>query len=338
MSHCQLNKTGLVMIYYEIQHHGDIESVKSLCKLLQHSNNTVNISLNKLEQEIINDSKEMRNESLNFRSLSIEMSEDISWGGYSITNRMLKSLEQSLKSPEWKFYVNLSGSCIPLNSQNKIFTLLNKNIEAGMEDYCYSFIPQKKKIWFTGVNNNANNQTFGYGRVKFDVDNELLSLLRSGEFDPTKRVMHRVAAKYEEISKNRFSVSSLSLEEVKERNQFFDENKYRVGRQWVILSRETVEWIVSSLEVKKVLTLLKSCFISDEMLFQLVLNLDSNPKKEKLSIDSLRYMQGTPASISVDNIDEAWKTNAIFGRKVSTLSSKKVYEYINDRISHCEQR
>ena len=140
------------MIYYDIQHHGNTEQLAYLGHLLEHEDNILNISLD-IEQK---DFQKIKNQNIykdwgvKFKALNIEHSNSLTWGGPSITQQMYKSLITAMKHNDWEYYINLSGTCVPLKSQKEIHSFLGKNwIDNGIRDYCYSFEPVRARHWYT---------------------------------------------------------------------------------------------------------------------------------------------------------------------------------------------
>lgn len=63
-----------------------------------------------------------------FTNASLLKSESTLWGGYSLVDAELRSIEELLKiSPKWEFFINLSGQDFPLKSQAHIQDFLRRN-------------------------------------------------------------------------------------------------------------------------------------------------------------------------------------------------------------------
>lgn len=146
--------------------------------------------------------------------------------------------------------------------------------------------------------------------------------------DPARNIMHRMAMSYHEVEKGVFNVTPYSIDDVNERLKVLSSLPFRVGRQWVILSRDTVKWLVESCEVKKVLEVLKDTFISDESFFQMALYSDYNPRRKHLCNNSLRFGGGAPSRVDANNIGEVAVSGSLFARKVNV----KEYELIVERL------
>ena len=106
------------MIYFDIQHHGNnIEHLPNI-DLLQDSESILNVSID--TQGEITDQLIDQVYSSRFAKSKISKSAQISWGGISIVEQQLVSMQRALLVPSWQFYVTLSGSCAPLKPINKI--------------------------------------------------------------------------------------------------------------------------------------------------------------------------------------------------------------------------
>ena len=137
--------------------------------------------------------------------------------------------------------------------------------------------------------------------------------------------MQRIAANYREIEENIIEVSGLTKSELEERLHFFDKKPLKVGRQWVVLHRSTVEWMLNSMHVKKILDMTSKFFISDEIFYQMALFSDENPNLKQLSKDNLRYKLGSPVKINKDNIQDVLNSEKLFARKVNIKQQSEVY-------------
>ena len=63
-----------------------------------------------------------------FANASLQKSQSILWGGYSLVDAELRGIEELLKiSSEWEFFINLSGQDFPLKSQTHIQEFLSRN-------------------------------------------------------------------------------------------------------------------------------------------------------------------------------------------------------------------
>lgn len=304
------------MIYYDIQTHFINDNLLSLIDTLKFKKNIVNISFDGSLEEFLSLEKMCSN-----RNVQCEHSPVITWGGFSITSKMFKALQKALKSQDWEYFVNLSGECTPLKSQEHIFNTLNEFKSKGRLNFFSCFTPLREGNFFAKKSGNSKFQSIKYGRVEFLTTHRLANDIKKGFFDPTKNIMDRIATKFTEIEKNLFKVEPLTIEEIIERVQFLDQNEYKVGRQWVILHRSTVEWLVKSTHVQNLLTFSKHTFISDEFFYPMALASPYNPFNKNNCFDSLRLNGGGVKNINQHNMDEYLSSPYLFGRKLQATEN-----------------
>jgi hypothetical protein len=321
------------MIFYNIQHFGDGQHLPSLAQLLGHEGNHLSVSLDADISTLAQVKSSFSASTQMLRSFDISNSAPLSWGGISITRNMLEQVNRALQTPDWSYFVNLSGDCLPLMSQKDIFKLLNfRWANDGKRSFCYSFTPKLAKHWFS-VSGDKNPQPVNYGRALFDLEPGLARSLERGHFDPSKLIMQRIAASYTEKSKGEFLVRGLSIDELKQRLEFFAENDFRVGRQWVVLHRSHAEWLANSEDVKKLMELLKSCFISDESFFQMALFSSFHKDRHSVENRSLRLNEGGASLLSASAASAALDSGCIFGRKTPAKERAQCYALLSQRIA-----
>jgi hypothetical protein len=127
--------------------------------------------------------------------------------------------------------------------------------------------------------------------------------------------MHRVGARFDEVNKNSFNLRALTLNELHWRHDFINKNSLNVGRQWVILHRRTLEWLVDSKYITELLRFCQEIFISDEFFFPMALFNDESPFKVNTSKNPFRANMGG-GGINSKNIAQLIASEDFFGRKL----------------------
>lgn len=316
------------MIYYDIQHYKSLDDLSNLLPLLAHEHNSVHVSYDSSDkqadeikwQAISNTYKD------HFAQLDFSFSSALSWGGFSITQTMFAALQKALLSPNWQYFVNLSGTCLPLKTQAEIFACLTDQKQLGFESFCYSFDVKKTFEWFSSELSEPLDNELKKTRVTFKFGNKFKPIVENANFNPAQNVQHRIGAYFAEKEKNSFEVRPLTFDELQKRHAFFIEAGFKVGRQWVILSREQVEWIVTSSFSKELLALLEGTFISDEMFFQNLLFSAHNPLRNKLLNSNLRFQQGRVTNMDYETFQLASATPSLFARKVVPADVHKIMQ------------
>lgn len=308
------------MIYYEIQDFGVPHNLEPLLALLDYRANHIHVSLDSpkhIVREVQGKQREMRAE-----NVCIAQSEPITWAGSSITQRMFDALEQSLSVPKWEYFINLSGTCIPLKPQHRIIKRLTREYALqGKRNFCYSFEAKRAKEWLLSTEADEAVEAIKYARVFIKTRKSIAEKFRNGSFDPARNVVQRVAGSFtESTEKNHFILEPLSRDEISYREAFFKDYPLKFGRQWVILHRSTVEWLVTSDFARKMLEFSKRCFVSDEMFFQMALVDPRNPYVGELALTNLRFEEGSPLKITDENFAKMRRSGTLFARKVMPSS------------------
>ncbi|WP_289027920.1 beta-1,6-N-acetylglucosaminyltransferase [uncultured Paraglaciecola sp.] len=313
------------MIYFDIQHHGNASILNDLLERLKSSESLVRLSY---DGDIKSSEFKMLelNHKNSFSDFSITKSPQLSWGGWSIVNNMLSSIETALTKSDWSYYVNLSGACLPLKKMPNLLAAINRQVNSPDSSFCFSFMPQRAILYVPESENRFSHQIMQYGRVKFEGPNRIINSIKRREIDPAKNIMHRLSLHFEEVGKDSFFVRALSKEEKNKRNKLMSQEGFRVGRQWLILSRRQAEWIVNSSFVSILRKELQSIFIPDEIFFQMALNSKQNPLRTSVIKSSLRFGEGGPYKVDMGHIKQAINEEKLIIRKVNQHVYKRLGE------------
>lgn len=317
------------MIYYDIQHHGDTSNIIRLAELLQASGNSLSICLDSNSNELIEDTK-ANLDHLKFSHVRVSKSLRLSWGGFSIVQQMRQALKKSLEVSGWEWFINLSGVCCPLMCQSNIQQILHDAYaKSDTVGFLSSFTPQVAPEFLVDLQPEIGRYKFEYGRVTLNTDVGIKKLFDKNLFHPSKNVNQRVGAVYREIGKNEYSVTRYTPYEVKDLLSYFEEQPLRVGRQWIILHRKQVEWLVASSFVETLAQRLSNFFIPDESFFQMALFSKNNPFLCNLNNNSLRYKGGAAANLNLVDVSQLTNKGDIFARKIVKSESTAIYQYLD---------
>lgn len=305
------------MLYFDVQHHGDgVDRIPTL-DLLQDPAAILNLSLD--TQQDISYELLRQVESTCFHDVHVSRSRQISWGGISIVRQVVSSMERALLTSGWDFFVTLSGNCFPLK---KIATI-REQLDAALrlretKAYITQFNvrqtpPDLSQLVLSGRNANAK-----IGRVEIFGDEAIINLVTSSVLDPVRRVAHRRCLAFAEISKGLFEITQLDKKEQAVRIKL--ENLYGnvAGRQWVILHRDVVDWMISSGIAYHVADLLATTFIPDETFFQSMLYSRQSPFLENIHQGNLWYRGGGPQKLDMENVQQAVEGRWLFARKYNS--------------------
>ena len=255
-------------------------------------------------------------------ALSLRRSAPVSWAGAGIYTETLDAMERALKLPDWTYFINASGSCLPLGGSAWIQRLLQEHSTRGWLGFCDSVVLQEPMIWISSQREaipltHCHSLT-AYDRVQWLLDPSLRELMDQGRIDPARRIEMWVGLMYTETGKNSFWVRPLSTRELGERAASLAEQPLRYGCNRVVLHRSIVEWLPGSDILQRVRTFLKGCFIGDEMIFAMTLSSQENPYRSAMCADNLRHWQGGPKRIPLEEIPDLISAgNRLMVRKIA---------------------
>lgn len=90
-----------------------------------------------------------------------------------------------------------------------------------------------------------------------------------------------------------------------------------IGRQWIILHREVVEWLVESGAATDAADWLETTFIPDETVFQSIFAQPGIPFSDQLHIGNKWCKDGGPMPLTEEEYANAVADGSFFARKVS---------------------
>jgi len=321
------------LIYYDIQHHGNVDRLRWLVSHLSHFGNHINVTYD-------GDVSSLESLNQSFHSgicgFSTSKSLPVTWCGPSQIYQMKKSIEKALEVSGWDYFVNLSGVDIPLISQRQFFDRLKfEKKENNKTSFCFGFKPNKPHYWLKQSEEFSRIER-KYSRLQIVCDSEVDRELHTGNLNPISRVMERRALYCEEIGNKRLFIRSLTEDEINFRKAFWTKHAYTVGRTWMILHRKQIEWLAASSLFTEIFEHLQTTFEPDETLYPSVLFSEQNPFIKELSKDNLRYGLGSPISIARDDIKNILSSGACFARKLHPSVSESDLSIVSEKISEMD--
>lgn len=290
-------------IHYAIQDHGTGTTLPHLVRLLEGPGVSIDISLDGTQAHL-----EELQRVLDHRGApySLRRSSPISWAGAGIYKETIAAMERALQQPDWSYFINCSGSCLPLGDSVWIQQVLEERNAQGWLGFCDSTLLEEPVVWISHQTEpvaleNCHALT-AYDRVRWLIDPCLKGMMEEDRIDPACKIEMRVALMYSEIEKNTYWVRPLRPEELRERATFLTEVPLRYGRNWIVLHRSIVEWLLGSTILQRVVQFLDGCFIGDELIFAMTLFSPENPYLASMYPDNLRHWQGGPQRISLEEI------------------------------------
>lgn len=311
------------MIYYDLQHHGRRIDRLPLVPLFAHRQNYLRVSLD--TPDPIGPGLLAWLEGLEFAHVRVDRSPTLSWAGASLMRQMLRAMQTAVEVPGWRYFANISGACLPLKSQEVIFERLRQaRARDGWFGHCAAFRIHLPIDWVVEGADQPLDQEIVYNRVRLRTTAELAEQITRRARDPIRQARDRFAMAFTEIGKDVFEVRPLSAEQRDARQAFRDSRQLWVGRQWVLLDREVVEWLVAAPLVQDVQALCESCLFPDEMIFPISLFSPESRYAGKISSDSLRSRNAAPGTLTPDTLPDALASDALIGRKFNPARHEAV--------------
>lgn len=305
------------MIHFAIQDHGLGQNLPALVDLLSDDECSIDVSFDGSDEAL---NQVRHNLSGGSALLTIRRSAPVSWSSWASAQVILDSMINALRLPEWSYFMNLSGSCLPLLSPQDMRERLDSEAGQGRMGFCTAYRLARPVCWISSQAPAAplsHGLEYAQGRARMLVDPSLRDLVESQALKPPQNIGQRIGLVYTETGKNSYSVRPLSPTELCSRVKFAAVHPIHYGRSWVILHRSIVEWLVSSSILTRVQDFLKDCFVPDEMLFPMTLFSHENPFLEGMSPDNLRYHQGGARRLDLADVpDLAQAQSHLIARKV----------------------
>jgi Core-2/I-Branching enzyme len=304
------------MIHFSIQHHGQQWThLHWLVRALAGEHGRVDVTLDAPAADVATLAAEIG------PLATVRRSQPVIWAGPSVMQQMRESLLFAADRPGWEWFINLSGSCIPLRPPARMLAVLERQrADTGLHSHLFAFPVRRAPVWlaYSGPGSGQRQPLF---RISVLADRVVEDLMAApGEpFNPMSSIeLRRTLACTECCSEtDKFmQLRALTAPELRDRQQFWSRHPYVIGRQWVVLHRSVVEWLVESPQAAEVATLLSQTFLPDETFFQTALT--QAPQTLRAGIGTrhnLRGQLGASGAGSPEALRQARADGALFARK-----------------------
>ncbi len=318
------------MIHYAIQDHGAGANLPQLVSLLEGPGVSIDVSFDAADGALENLSSALGNQG---PALSLRRSPSVSWSGTGIHTEMIEAMDRALQLPDWTYFINASGSCLPLRSPAWAQQLLEEQAAQGWLGFCDCYRLGKPLAWISSqMEPAAPKRCFShevYGRARLLVDPCLQEMVEEKRLDPARNIGQRVGLMYTEVEKNTYWVRPLSPAELEQRARFLAEQPLRYGRSWLVLHRSIVEWLLGSTILERALKFMAGCFCTDELIFAMTLYSPENPFLAAMCPDNLRHRQGGPQRIPLEEIPAILATgDRLMARKIAAADYSAAAELV----------
>jgi hypothetical protein len=317
------------MIAYMIQCHQDFAQVARLLTWIYHENDIFILSIDANSPDDLGEIDPF----FNHNNVFLSPRHRITWGGQSIVDATLSSINLALSRPGWQYFINLSGLDIPLIGRRELCAALNDHASKGVFNFISDFgqVNFEPIVW-NGPTDQQTNMISAPNSAQIELNGSLIELMNPGSkshprFRPVTEPSLRIAFHVNEGADGKLlACRPLYPFEVAHRTRQSTDAPYRYGRQWVILNRQICEVLFSSAEAISIYQAVKNVFIADEFFFQTLFStsIGSLPKGAYLR-QNQRYYFGEPVRITDENYSKIRGSGAWFARKVVIPECKDVF-------------
>jgi len=315
------------MIAYMVQIHGDFRRAARLLSWISHPDNLYVVMVDCATRV----PKSFQEAIALLPNVHVFNDMPCNWGGASMVAETLKAISIALSlSSRWQYFINISGSDIPLKPQDEMAEILDNWKSEGKSTFITDFghcqfnpeividesIQDCREIAFR---QNIKFLVYGQAKQLFErLDQSPITLPHQRSWICVSEDFHRKVLHMRPL----YSV------EKEARADFLAENPFRFGRQWMVIDRTMCARICESPITRRVFEFLKTVMIPDECFFQTLLNRPDLSESSILRSDNLRFKLGGPHDLHDGDLDELVDSKALFARKLNEVKGQNVIQWI----------
>ena len=285
---------------YLIMAHDKFEQLKFLLSLLDDNRNDIYLHIDKKAVSV--DIDELCSPIKQSKIVVIKRNR-VSWGSYSTILTEMDLIKTALNSGVYTYLHLLSGTCLPIKSQDYIHEFFKNNQESIFIDYASKdknlLQRERLKFYLLGQDFRGCKKNWLY-----KVQNNLISLQRKVGVNRLKDI-------------NQETINS--------------------GSQWFSITSDFATWVAK--QDKFVRHYFKHTICGDEMFMQTLLAM--SPYSNRHVNDSLRYViwEGGwhPRWLEIKDKDALVCTSALFARKFDLEKEPQMKEVILELLSNTRQ-
>lgn len=321
------------MILYNIQHFGNWRWLPWLLKMLQHPHNQFLITYDGSEAQVKALRAELEALDIDAKRIIVEQSLPLHWCGPSQAKMLMRIIGRAMEVPDWKFFVNLSGSCVPLQAQEKIHDTLKNSYASGTVANFSSFLVNRKPTMPTTSSGNEPVDIKSE-RLNLRGPSPLLTQFHEPDYFPLRNPQNRIFLQCMEPdpAQKILAISSYNDADLEFRKQFFKEKKHYCGPAWFVFHRSACSALSEYFQEdrsREMVGMFTDCFEPDESFLPTVIRSDNVIPPEKISNDSLRAFQGYMRQLNDEKFDLLMEEkNCLFVRKIDHEKSSKIMAYV----------
>jgi len=323
------------MIAYMIQFHDNFPHVQRLISWLYHEDDLFVLSIDGNSSF----SRDMLGPIAALDNVVIGPRHNISWGGFSIVQATLSSINTALKRDGWEYFINISAHDLPLITRDDMIARLRTEAAAGIYNFVSDFGPVDIEYLVDEPDGPQTRMAIKAGsNTKIELNGVTCGLMKPDTaeawgFTPVTEPKWRPAFFVSEGCDGKFlSCRPFYRYEVELKKQFLSNNRYRFGRQWVTLHRQVCEALFEDVKAAEVYHFLRDSFIADEAFFQTLFGTEFCKRpKAGLKRNNFRYYFGAPSVVNDETYEKIHSSGSWFARKLDIKNSSITLE-ITDKL------
>ena len=310
------------MIAYHIMSSAYPEQATQLIKWIYREDNLFLVTF---DNQIA--AQRFRENSVDHGNVNVRITSPIVWGGISMIYSTLDAIRAMLSySQEWRYFIPLSDTDIPLKSQQNIISWLNVN--SGKGAYISLHVNDANLPTDFLIPEIDCNLCYSFERqldvrsdVKFMVHPQLSENFRTLEISPIyntdKRQRYHVT---EDRQAKSLFIRPMERSEIEFRRAVFSRHPPKFGKFWCAVSRSACEWLMDWSELPLLTEAFASTFIPDESFLQTAFNSPDFPWPQSIDRKNpVRWNHGAAHSLTNKHLPELQSTPALFARKLDNL-------------------
>lgn len=290
---------------YLILVHKETYTLRKLLELLDDDRNDIYIHVDAKTDISIFSNYNLRKAKLFF----VNRRHSIIWGGLSMVEAEFELLKESISKGKYAYYHLLSGSDLPLKTQDFIHNFLDKSdgiyIDSTLVD------PRKGKLWKSIYRRLEVKRFF----VKYKNKDGIVAKIYSN--------LDRLLILFQEKILKRNFIKKQNI------NLFY-------GSQWFSIPHDVVEYVLNN--EKKIMRIFNNSYIPDELFLQTFVEMGNFG--DRVKNDNLRYIvfdrnidNKHPRTWTSKDYNVLMNSNYFFARKFDEKVDKYIIDKICDKIS-----
>ena len=325
------------MLFYSLQHFGDFAWVPWLVQMLQHEENQLLVTYDGPEKAASTLAAEIEATSPRFRSVHVEKSLPVRWGGASMSEMHVAAMRKALEVSSWEFFINISGTCIPLVSQRTIREKLKDSKSLGHLAFIETW-PSLRPVTRPQSDKTAGEITREIGRLLLHGNAGLLEQFENPDFFPVRNPANRPFLLCHEPPEkpNMLRIEAPDDSEFAFRQRYFQHQPHVIGRAWWIFHRSVVHDLLvflDSAQSEDSRQVFLNSFQPDESFIPTILRNGLTAYSGSIVNHNFRAESGAPLLLNDQSFPPSlFESGAFFARKVEHESAGVLRREVERRV------